>query len=110
MSKFDVNKRFYKNVAASTSEALDYIPDDGERLLLVNIGVSSSSVPDSVVCLLWDPAGDNDVIISGHSEVVQRDVDLELLGDGIKILRICLVNDLTEPTYMGAFWQGIILT
>lgn len=110
MAKYDLNKRFYKNVAASTSEASDYIPADGERLLLVNVGVSSSSVPSTVVCILWDPAGDNEVIISGHSETAQRDVDIELIGDGIKILRMCLVNDLTEPTYMGAFAQGVILS
>lgn len=105
MARFDAFKRFYKNVAPSSSETSDYIPAEGERLLLVNVGVSSSAVPSSVVCIQW---GD-EIIISGHSEVVHNDIGVELLGDGIKILRICLINDLTEPTYMGGFWQGIIL-
>lgn len=106
---FDKNERFYKQVPASSSEQYDYVPANGEKLRIINVGVSSSSIPDTTACIAWDAAGTPDIIISSYGEAKHQDIIKDVVGDGIKILRINLTNDLTEPTYMGGFWQGIIL-
>lgn len=109
MSRYDLNQRFYKKLSASTSDTFEYVPANGEKLLLVNVGVSSSSVPSTVAHICWDIDGTPEVIISSYGEVIQTNIDHLVIGDGAKKLCITLVNDLTEPTYLGAFWQGVIL-
>jgi len=105
---YDVSERFYKEVAASTTETSDYIPSDGEKLFIVNAGLSSSSAPETVVHICWDPGGDDEVIISSYGEAYHRELNVNKTGDGIKIMRISLVNDLTEPSFLGGFWQAVI--
>lgn len=109
MARFDINQRLYKQVQPNTSESLDYVPASGERIFIVNIGVSSSAVPDTVACIAWDPDGVTEIILSSYSEALHKDVNQEFVGDGIKKLRIYLSNDLTEPAYMGGFIQGVKL-
>jgi hypothetical protein len=87
-------------------ETQDYIPANGETVLFINLGVSSSAIPDTLVCIIWDPDGDNEIIVSSYGEVYQTNVEVQKVGDGVKKVRICLQNDLTEPAYLGAFWQG----
>ena len=107
-TKYDLNHRHYKNVAASTSETYDYVPADGEIVTLINIGVSSSTAPATVCCIAWDPTGTPNILISSYAEADQQGVDIVLTGDGVKILRMTLTNDLTESAFLGAFWQGVI--
>ena len=107
--KYDLNKRLYTQVEGSTTETLDYVPAAGEKILFVNFGCSSSAVPSTAACVVWDPDGTPEVLISSYSEIIHVNVGIEKLGDGVKIVRICLTNDLTEPASMGAFWQAEIL-
>ena len=106
--RYDLNHRHYKNVAASSSETFDYVPADGEIVTIINIGVSSSTAPDTVCCITWDADGTPEILISSYAESDQHDVNIVLTGDGVKILRMTLTNDLTETAYLGAFWQGVI--
>ena len=103
---FDKGNRLYKQVGANSSESLDYVPADGEILLIANMGISSSSSPETVGCVAWDADGTPDILISSYSEIVHQSVYRQITGDGTKILRITLTNDLSEPVYMGGFWQG----
>ncbi len=103
---FSKGKRFYKQVAGSTTETEDYIPASGEKIFIVNLGCSSSSTPDTVTCIVWDADGTPEILMSSYNEARHDNVNIEIVGDGIKVLRICLINDLTEPTYMGGFWEG----
>lgn len=98
--------RFYKLVPANNSESQDVIPTDGQKIQIVNMGISSSSSPDTVGCIVWDAEGDPEVLISSHSEIVHSNVNIEIIGNGVKKLRIHLSNDLSEDTYMGGFWEG----
>ena len=103
---FNKGRRFYTQVGANTTENDDYVPADGETIFLVNLGCSASSAPEDLVCILWDATGTPEVLISSYGEVVHNDVNKTIVGDGTKILRICLTNDLSEPTHLGGFWQG----
>jgi len=107
--QFEINTRFYKVVAASGMETNDYVPDNGQKIFIVNAGVSSSEVPDTAASIIWDPTGTPEIIISSYGEIVQENIDKTFVGDGTKILRICLINDLTEPANMGAFYQAVKL-
>ena len=107
---FDINQRFYKQIAASTAETSDYIPANGEQVFVINMGISSSSIPDTTGCVVWDPDGTPDILISSYGEIVHYNVGILRVGDGVKKLQICLTNDLTEPAFMGAFYQAEILT
>ena len=106
---FDIHERFYRQVSASTTETSDYIPADGEKVFLVNAGVSSSSAPQTVVHICWDAGGTPQILISSYGEANHHGINETFIGDGIKILRISLINDLTEPSFLGAFWEGEIL-
>ena len=106
---FDLNKRFYKLVGVSSTETSDYVPADGEKVRFVNMGISSSAVPDTVACISWDADGTPELLISSYGEAFHTNMQKDIVGDGVKIIRISLTNDLTEPTYMGGFWQAVIL-
>lgn len=103
---FDISQRFYKHVAASSTETLEYVPADGEKMFLVNAGVSSSSAPQTVVHIDWDPDGSPEVIISSYGEANHSNINRTYIGDGVKKMRINLVNDLAEPSFLGAFWEA----
>jgi hypothetical protein len=110
MARFDINQRIYQSVDPSTSVNLDYAPANGEKIFIVNMGVSSSQVPDTVACIAWgNPVSTMQILLSSYSEALHRDANIEIVGDGVKVLRIYLANDLTEPAYMGGFIQGVIL-
>ena len=103
---YDINERFYKVVAASSSETDDYVPANGENVFLVNAGLSSSTAPQTSTCIIWDADGTPEVVVSSYGEVSQDNINKTFVGDGVKVMRICLTNDLTESTYMGGFWQA----
>ena len=107
--RYGLNKRFYSLVPASTSLSQDYVPADGEIIYLVNAGASASSAPQTTTAIIWDADGDPEYLLSTYNETNQSNINLTLTGDGVKILRIRLINDLTEVAYLGAFWQGEIL-
>jgi len=107
--RYDLDKRFYSLVPASTVLTDDYVPADGEKIYLVNAGASGSSAPQTTACIIWDADGEPQYLISTYGETNQSNLNIHLLGDGVKILRIKLINDLTESAYVGAFWQGELL-
>ena len=98
---FDLSQRLYKNVGASSSEQLDYVPANGQKVFMVNMGLSSSQVPDTAACIVWDADGTPELLMTSYSEIVHNNVNITIIGDAVKILRIHLTNDLNEPAYMG---------
>ena len=110
MIKFGINHRLYKLVAASSQETDDYIPANGEEIVVVNAGGDSSNTPDSSVCIVWDPGGaQQEIILSTYRDAKHHNISKVFTGDGTRVLRIQLANDLNEATYLGGFVQGEIL-
>lgn len=103
---FHINQRLYKNVAANTSDDLDYIPADGETLLVWRAGGDSADNPDTNVCVVWDPDGTPEIIFSTYHDAQHENILKEFTGDNVKVLRILLTNDLSEPSYLGAYVQA----
>jgi hypothetical protein len=105
--KFDINHRFYKLVSASTSETLDYTPANNEKIVIVNAGGDCSNTPDTNICIVWDPGGaQQEIILSTYRDAKHENIGKEFTGDGTRVLRINLVNDLGEATYLGGFVQA----
>ena len=111
MIKFDINQRIYKLVAASTSEDLDYTPPNGQTFVVVNAGGDTADSAGTNSCLIvWDPGGiEQEIILSTYRDAKIQDIGKIFTGDGARVLRILLTNDLNEATYIGGFWQGEIL-
>ena len=110
MIKFDINQRLYNLVAASSQETLDYTPANGEEFVIVSAGGNSSHEPETVICIVWDPGGaQQEIILTTYKDTVQNNISKTFTGDGTRVLRIQLTNDLTEATYLGGFVQGEIL-
>ena len=103
---YDISERFYRHVAASTTETSDYIPADGENVYVVNAGVSSSTAPATVAHVCWDADGTPEIVISSYGEANHTEINKTYVGDGVKVMRVSLVNDLTEPSYLGAYWEA----
>lgn len=98
------------SVAASSSEDLDYTPPDGQMFVVVNAGGDSADSPGSNCCIVWDPGGtEQEIILSTYRDAKHQDIGKIFTGDGARVLRILLTNDLNEATYIGGFWQGEIL-
>ena len=105
--KFDINQRLFLNVAANSSETLDYTPPDGEVLIIVRAGGNSADNPDTNICVVWDPGGGSqEIIFSTYHDSVHDNIHKDFTGDGTKELRIVLTNDLSESSYLGGFVQG----
>jgi hypothetical protein len=108
--KFDINQRMYKNVAASSSENLDWTPANGQQFVIIRAGADSSSTPDTNVCIVWDPGGGSqEIILSTYRDAAHENINKTFTGDGSKVLRIMLVNDLTETSYLGGYVQGELI-
>jgi hypothetical protein len=108
--KFDINQRFYKLVSASSSENLDYTPANDEKIIVVNAGGDCSNTPETSVCIVWDPGGsEQEIILSTYRDAKHHSIGKEYTGNGTRKLRINLVNDLGEATYLGGFVQAEIL-
>ena len=106
--RYDINQRLYKFVAANTSETLDYTPANGEKILIERAGGSSSTTPDTTVCVVWDPGGgEQEILVSTYRDTLHEGIDKEFTGDGSKVLQICLTNDLSESSHMGGFVQAV---
>ena len=105
-ARADINQRLFKNVAANSSEQIDYTPANGEKLRVTRLGGDSSETPDTNVCVVWDPAGTPDILFSTYRDAVHEDVFKEFTGDGTKVLRILLTNDLGTTSYLGGFVQA----
>ncbi len=97
-------RRHYKEVAALTTDVSQYVPANGERLSLLEIGGNGSG---QTVKLVWDyGAGGAAIQFSTNGDSEQSPSDLILEGDGVKVLAIVLVNAAAYPITMGGYWIG----
>lgn len=105
--KFDINQRYYLNVAANTSESLDYTPANNQIFIVNRAGCDSASNPDTNVSIIWDPGGaQQEIILSSYRDAMHENINKQFTGDGTRVLRILLTNDQSESGYLGGFVQG----
>lgn len=109
MSKFtlaDRHGRLFTSVASYDSEQLDTIVPSGETWKVVRFVGSGAQVVGTVVKLVWDPAGANDIIAATHGDLTIG-LDVDVTGDGTKVLRLLLENDTGNIETLGGQWEAM---
>lgn len=104
--QLDVDQRFYKEVAASTTLTQDFIVPNGAVLALSEIGgTASPAAVDTHFEIVWDPAGANTILLATYANSVQSSL-LQFTGDGVKVMRIKLVNTDLHSKFLGGYFVG----
>lgn len=97
-------RRFYKSVSANTSEVDEFTPPSG-TYYLSELGGNAGLSPDTVVTIIWDYGGSEEILYCIHGSGEQN-VEIELDADGTKTLAIKLINDQSTDDFLGGFWTG----
>lgn len=95
--------RFYAAVPATTNEQSDYVVPSGKTFSLEEIGASPST--NCEVRIIWDVDGTPDLLLATIRESVQKTFK-ELVGDGVKKLRIQLINNDSITRSLGGYALG----
>lgn len=99
-----IEKRFYKSIAASSSDFFDYVIPNGALLELKELGGSGID-PNAIVQIIFDPAVVNQILLSTIYDSTQSST-LAFTGDGVKALRIFLDNQDSNSHFMGGYFIG----
>lgn len=103
-----VEQRHYQSVGASSSSNLDYVVPDGDSLTIKEMGGDGVFEANSYVQLIWDPAGENKILLSTAGSAVQSS-NYQVTGNGTKVLRIRLVNNnALEARQLGGYFIGLV--
>jgi hypothetical protein len=103
-----LDHRLFKDVAAFSSQQLDYVVPAGRSVFLKEVGASCPVVtPDVEVRIIWDPTGANEVIFFSGANASQTCLRV-LEGDGVKALRIILENNSAITEAIGGYAVGEI--
>lgn len=97
----DKSRKYYKDVAENyvdTDEVV--IPDNETWEIQFWIG-SANPTQDTHVKIVWDFDGDDEEIIALTHTSAKHIVGANLIGDGVKKLAICLVNDSGDTESLG---------
>jgi len=103
------SETFYKNVSANTEDrSTGVTPANGEQLAIYRFRANGSD-PSAYVALVWDRGPSEKIIASTRGDIdliLSTEIHTEhLIGDGVKKLQICLINDTdsSSPIIGGSF-------
>ena len=97
-------RRFYRQVPANSSEVDEFIPNAG-TFYISKLGGNAGASPATSVQIIWDYQGAEEILLSTHGDA-NHQVDVEVVGDGVKTLAIKLINDQQTSDVLGGFWTG----
>ncbi len=102
-----VERRHYQSVNASSASNSDYVLPEGSSFTLREIGGDGAFESTSYVQIIWDPAGENKILLSTAGSAVESS-NYQIIGDGQKILRIRLVNNnALASRQLGGYFIGL---
>ena len=95
-----------KLVAAESSETLNYVVPDGQKIVFVSF-IGSAAYKDSIkVEIIWNEEGTPELLFCTHGDITCPGDETEYVGDGVKTIKIKLTNaSLQSETIMGR-WEG----
>jgi hypothetical protein len=96
---------FYRDVGAQDELTSDWVVPDGEMWEIINFCGSAAYLDDTVVSLVFDPTGANEIIVCTHGDA-NLSPNRKVTGNGTKVLRIVLTNDTSVPRILGASWTA----
>ena len=95
----------YADVPGVDDVVSDTVVPDGETWEVQGFSGHAAYVDETTVCLIWDPDGADEIIACTHGDAV-IELEDQVLGNGVKVLRIALINDTADPRIMGGSWEG----
>jgi hypothetical protein len=101
-----VEKLFYQLVPANSQVSQDYVIPSGS-LVIQDMGVNTPTQNNETGIIIYDPATLNQILLtcSGNAN---GEYSTPLPGDGVKVLRMTLINTAPIDQYMGAFFRGTL--
>lgn len=108
MSKYtmaDHHDTYFAEVASYDSAQRDTVVPNGETWVLVSFTGSAAQVPGTVVKLIWDPAGANELVAATHGDASLL-LSKPITGDGSKVIRIKMENDTGNAETIGGQWEA----
>ena len=101
-----VEQRAYQLVPANSTVNIDYVVPDGQALEVQNMVLNTPTVNGETAIICWDPAGANTILMScsGNSAGSYQG---SFAGNGVKVMRITLINTASIDQYMGAYFTGL---
>ncbi len=102
----DKSKRLAGSVDALGELRDDQVPADGKTWRITKFVGNALYLGDTSVLLVWDEGGAAEDVIScthGDSDV---DLDVEVVGDGVKELSLILANDTSSSQLMGGSFRA----
>lgn len=99
-----IENRFYNTLLPNGSEENIYVVPDGKTLYIEELNGDGAFISQAFVCIMWDGI----IIFSTHGSSSQAS-NLELVGDGIKSIKIINDNKSPDTQTIGAFWKGRLL-
>jgi len=100
-----IERRLATSVGAYSSSTLDYPVTNGKTLYLKKMSGNGALSPDIKVEIIWDATGTPIVKFVTH-ESISEDTLEQLVGDGVKVLRIKLTNDSGQSESVSGAWIG----
>ena len=98
--------RFFKSVAANSTDEQDYVPTNGQLIDVAICWGESGATPDTAICIVWDASGVNTLLYSTHNSGIDSYVDTQVTGDGTKAITLKLINNSDAAVTMGAGWSS----
>jgi len=101
-----VEHRAYQLVPANSQVNVDYVVPNGQALEVGSMVFNTPSVNAETAIICWDPAGANTILMtcSGNAEGAYAG---SFAGNGVKVMRITLINTASVDQYMGAYLTGL---
>jgi len=101
----NTEKRHYIEVGAGNTITSDYVVPDGQTLTLSEIGGSAVGNSAVLVCIIWDPDGTPELLLSTTHDSVQSTLHI-FNGNGSKKMQIKLINEDSIAHTIGAYYIG----
>jgi hypothetical protein len=100
-----IEHRYYVQVPAFGAVQSDYVVPDGKTLTLFELGANGVPALNAQAVVTLDPAGVNKILLATAGDTTQRS-QYQLIGDGVKAVRITLNNNSAQALTFGAYLLG----
>ncbi len=107
MADSAIERRFYQLVPANSQVSEDYVLANTASLVVQEMGGNTPTPNGETAVIIWDPATANQILLSCSGNSI-AEYATPLVGDGVKVLRMTLINTAPTSQYMGAYFQGTI--
>lgn len=98
-------QHFFSLVAAYSTESQDYVIPDGKQFVIGTCYGEAANSPETEVAVIYDPLGVNQVVFATHGSSTNSFVKFPVIGDGIKMIRILLINSGLTQIRLGGGWH-----